>query len=370
MTKVTLRKKPITDGRNSLYLDFYPAVPHPDTGKTTRREFLGLYVFNKPRKALEKEHNAETIALGESIRSIRQLDLQAGAYGFLSKRTKNACFVQYFEQLANKRAGTNHDNWHSALAHFKDFAGNTVRMADVTEKFCNDFREYMLDIAVNQRNGEPLAVNTASGYFNKLKATLKQAYNDKLLLFDLNRQIPVIKAEETHRESLELEELRTLAKIGCPLMPILKPAGLFSALTGLRFSDVQALTWGQIRPASPEGYNIYFKQVKMQRVEYLPVSEEAVTLCGSRGADEDKVFPKLVYSAIHKPLREWIAAAGIKRHISFHCFRHTAACLQLELGTDLYTVSKMLTHSSIKTTQIYAKVRDKAKRDAANRIKL
>ena len=369
MTKVTLRKKPITDGRNSLYLDFYPAVPHPDTGKTTRREFLGLYVFNKPRKALEKEHNAETIALGESIRSIRQLDLQAGAYGFLSKRTKNACFVQYFEQLANKRAGTNHDNWHSALAHFKDFAGNTVRMADVTEKFCNDFREYMLDIAVNQRNGEPLAVNTASGYFNKLKATLKQAYSDKLLLFDLNRQIPVIKAEETHRESLELDELRALAQTECAIA-VLKQAGLFSALTGLRFSDIHAMTWGQLRPATGGGYNFHFRQVKMKRIEYLPISEEAVTLCGPRGTDDAKVFPELVYSGIHKPLKDWIAAAGVTRHISFHCFRHTHACLQLELGTDLYTVSRLLTHSSIKTTQIYAKVRDKAKRDAANRIKL
>ncbi len=370
MIKVSLRKKAITDGRSSLYLDFYPAVPHPDTGKTTRREFLGLYIFNKPRKVLEKEHNAETIALGESIRSKRQLDLQAGSYGFLSKRNKNTCFVQYFEQLANKRAGTNHDNWHSALAHFKDFVGDSLRMADVTEKRCNDFREYMMEVALNQRTEAPLAINTASGYFNKLKATLKQAHKDGLLLHDLNARIETIKPEETHRESLELDELRTLAKTDCPLMPILKQAGLFSALTGLRFSDVQALTWGQIRPASPEGYNINFKQVKMQRVEYLPVSEEAVSLCGPRGADDDKVFPRLVYSSIHKPLKEWIAAAGIKRHISFHCFRHTHACLQLELGTDLYTVSRLLTHSSIKTTQIYAKVRDKAKRDAANRITL
>jgi hypothetical protein len=81
MIKVSLRKKPITDGRSSLYLDFYPAVPHPDTGKTTRREFLKLYVFNKPRKEIEKAHNKQTIELGESIRSKRQLDLQAGAYG-------------------------------------------------------------------------------------------------------------------------------------------------------------------------------------------------------------------------------------------------------------------------------------------------
>jgi integrase len=287
----------------------------------------------------------------------------------VSRRSQDTCFVKYFEQLAQKRAGTNHDNWHCALAHFKDFAGNSIRMADVTEKFCNDFREYMLEVALNQRTGEPLAVNTASGYFNKLKATLKQAYSDKLLLFDLNRLVPVIKAEETHRESLELDELRTLAQTECA-MPVLKQAGLFSALTGLRFSDIHAMTWGQLRPATGGGYNFHFKQKKMKRVEYLPISEDAVNLCGPRGADDAKVFQKLVYSSIHKPLKDWIAASGVTRHISFHCFRHTFACLQLELGSDLYVVSKMITHTDIKTTQIYGKVRDKAKREAANRIKL
>lgn len=71
MIKVKVRKKPISDGRTSLYLDYYPAIPHPDTGKTTRREFLGLYLFNRPKTPADKEQNAETLALAETIRAKR-----------------------------------------------------------------------------------------------------------------------------------------------------------------------------------------------------------------------------------------------------------------------------------------------------------
>jgi hypothetical protein len=63
--KVALRKKALTGGRSSLYLDFYPALLHPDTGKLTRREFLGIQLFNKPKDELERRHNKETMKLAE-----------------------------------------------------------------------------------------------------------------------------------------------------------------------------------------------------------------------------------------------------------------------------------------------------------------
>ena len=84
-----------------------------------------------------------------------------------------------------------------------------------------------------------------------------------------------------------------------------------------------------------------------------------------------KVFEGLKYSAYHnKHLFQWIGAAGITKDITFHCFRHTFATLQLSEGTTLYTVSKMLGHRNIKTTQIYAEIVNKTKREAADKIKL
>ena len=71
-----------------------------------------------------------------------------------------------------------------------------------------------------------------------------------------------------------------------------------------------------------------------------------------------------------KPLKRWIQSAGITRNITFHCFRHTYATLQLSNGTDIYTVSKMLGHRDLKTTQIYAKIIDKTKLEATDKIKI
>lgn len=67
-------------------------------------------------------------------------------------------------------------------------------------------------------------------------------------------------------------------------------------------------------------------------------------------------------------MREWCLKAGITKHITFHCGRHTFAVLQLSLGTEIYTVSKLLGHRELKTTQVYAQIMDAKKREAVNRI--
>ncbi|CAN5197958.1 site-specific integrase [soil metagenome] len=369
MIKVHLRKKPIINGRTSLYLDYYPAIPHPNTGKDTRREFLGLYLFNRPKTPADKEQNAETLALAETLRARRQIDVQNGAYGFLSKKAKSTCFVAYCEELAAKRMGSNKEGWGSALYYLRHFTGGTLKLSDLTVKKCRDFREYMLT-AESQRNGEPLAVNSTVSYFNKFKAALKQAYKDDLISTDLNAKVETIKPEETHREYLALEELQLLVNTALPTLPILKQAALFSALTGLRHSDIDAITWDQIRHDA-NGYTINFKQEKTGGVEVLPIPEQAVALLGERLADNQPIFPELMYSAHwNKVLKRWVKAAGITKNITFHSFRHTYATLQLSLGTDIYTVSKMLGHRELKTTQIYAKIVDQSKRDATDKIKL
>ena len=103
----------------------------------------------------------------------------------------------------------------------------------------------------------------------------------------------------------------------------------------------------------------------MQKTKELvnnPISDEALELIGGSGTG--KVFEGCTDKMTQIPLKNWLKAAGITKHITFHCFRHTYATLQLTNGTDIYTVSKMLGHKKVTTTQIYAKIVD-AKKDAA-----
>jgi integrase len=375
--KVKLREKKISGNRQSLYLDFYPAIPHPETGEPTRREFLGLYLFDKAKNPIDKQHNKETLQLAEQIRQKRENYLNKPEIytGYEKEQLKikeqgEKNFVEYFKSLADKRKASNHDNWVSAYNYLETFTNGNLKFADLNEKFCNEFKEYLLTTKTNKSRKTTLAPNSAVSYFNKLKATLKQAYKDGYLQSDLNAKIEPIKQAETRRNFLTIEELNSLVKTECN-NPLLKRAALFSALTGLRFSDIKNLVWGEIHHSIENGYSIQFTQQKTKGVEVLPISEQAYSLLGERKEPTDKVFEGLTYSAYeNKHLYQWIGAAGITKDITFHCFRHTFATLQLSKGTDIYTVSKMLGHRELKTTQIYAKIIDQTKREAADKIQL
>lgn len=370
MVKVTLRKKPISKGRQTLYLDYYPPIPHPETGTPTRREFLKLYVFDKTKTPADKTHNVETLALANNIRAKRQLSIQQQEYGFLSQEKQQADFVQYFKSLVYKRDGSNSGNWLSALNYLKEFTGGSLRFKELDEPFCREFKEYLLQANSTRSSKMKLSHNTAVSYYSKFRFALKQAFKDGYLKSDLNHHIEGIKPDETERQYLTLEELQKLVNTDCNI-PMLKQAALFSALTGLRHSDIKKLVWSEVHHSSNEGHYIRFRQKKTKGFETLPIPDQAFSLLGERGKPDEQVFTDLKYSAWHNQhLGKWLVKAGIDKNITFHCFRHTYATLQISLGTDLYTVSKMLGHREIKTTQVYAKIIDKQKREAANRIKL
>ena len=376
-TKVKLRQKAISGNRQSLYLDFYPPIPHPETGKPTRREFLGLYLFDKAKNPIDKQHNKETLQLAEQIRQKKENHLNKPEIytGYEKEQLKirergEQNFVEYFKTLANKRKASNHDNWVSALNYIEAFTKGTLKFNDLNEKFLEDFKEYLLKTKSIKSDKTTLSQNSAVSYFNKVKAALKQAYKDGILQTDLNAKISPIKPIETKREYLTLEELNRLVKTPCN-NDLLKRAAIFSALTGLRFSDIQKMVWGELEYIEGQGYYLNFSQKKTKGIEYYPISEQAVSLLSERGEPTAKVFEGLEYSAYHnKHLYQWIGAAGITKDITFHCFRHTFATLQLFNGTDIYTISKMLGHKDLKTTQIYAKIVDESKRKAADKIKL
>ena len=375
--KVKLRLKKITGKRHSLYLDFYPAIPHPETGVLTRREFLGKYINDKPKNPLEKESNKQNLKLAEQIRQKRENYLNKPEIytGYEKEQLRikergEEDFVVYFKALAEKRTATNHDSWVSAYNYLEAFTKGSLKFADLNEKFCEDFKEYLLTTKSNRSDKTTLSPNSAGSYFNKVKAAMKQAYKDGYLQTDINTKVGGIKSAETHRNFLTMEEMNSLVKTDCQ-NPMLKRAALFSALTGLRFSDIQKLVWSELELIEGNGYFIQFKQQKTKGVEMMPISEQAYNLLGERKEPTAKVFDGLTYSAYHnKHLYQWIGAAGITKDITFHCFRHTFATLQLSKGTDIYTVSKMLGHRELKTTQIYAKVIDQTKREAADKIKL
>ena len=369
--KVTLREKKIKYGRRSLYLDFYPPVT-VDAART-RREFLSLYIFEKPKDELERAHNKETRILAQNVAAKRQLELQAGQHGFLTKNSRRSDFLDYFkkEMAKHDTTASTLNSWYCAFMYLSDYCNGSLQMQQLDRRFVEDYRKHLLNCRTRSSDKKNLARNTAAGLFQRFCSVVKKAYKDKLLPENPAEDVPQIELEDTSRDYLTIEELQKLAATEYELPKSLRRAALFSALTGLRFSDIQALTWNNVRAHSESDHFIEFRIRKTGDHLTLPISDEAVELMGTRGAGTDKVFAGLEYNpGMTNKIGRWAIAAGIGKPITFHCFRHTFATAQLTLGTDLYTVSKLLGHKNVTQTQVYARIIDEKKREAAGKIKL
>jgi integrase len=368
MAKVHIRKKALTKSRHSIFLDFSPPLRNPKTGKPQRYEFLDLFLYDKPSNFLERRHNAETTELVENLRATRLLDIQNRKYGFISDRDRSSSFVDYFKQFIYTKTNSDCDNNAMSYRYFVAFVGHDLIFNDLDEFLCEDYKNFMLSGPGISRRGRPISRNTAANYFAKFRNALKRAYKQGLITVDLHAQVDPIKLKETHREQLELEELQALVDTPAK-SDLIKRAAIFSGLTGLRFSDVKTLTWSEVRGTAGK-YHLQFTQEKTEGAEILPISDQAVKVLGKRGEPQQRCFNNLHYSNLRPCFKDWMPKAGIEKNITFHSFRHTFATLQLEFGTELLTVSKMLGHKSFKTTLIYTKVKDKMKIEAAGRIKL
>ena len=368
MSRVHLRKKALTKGRHPWYLDFSPPLRNAKTGKVQRFEFLELFTYDKPMGALQRQHNSETRELIENIRAKRQLDIQNRKFGFISDRDRNSSFIDFFREFCGGRQKADNDNYGMSFRYFLEFAGHDLIFSDLDEFFCVDYKNFLLSGPGIGRRGKTIATNTAVSYFAKFRSSLQQAYKQSLLPVDLYAQVEPISPKETHREQLELEEFQQLVDTPAK-SDLIKRAAIFSGLTGLRFSDVSTLHWSEVR-GIPGKYHLQFTQEKTEGAEILPISDQAVEVMGLRRAPDKLVFEGLAYSSLKPCFKDWLKKAGISKNITFHSFRHTYATLQLELGTELLTVSKLLGHRSVKTTLVYTKVKDKMKIEAANRIKL
>lgn len=369
---IRLRQKKLANGNISLYLDIYR------NGKR-EYEFLKMYLIPE-RSKTDKETNRQTLQLANSIKSKRIVAMQNGEYDFNDRYNTEVLFYDYYRAMCAKRRGNeesrgNWGNWYSCLRHMLKYEPNErITFAQITPEWVQGFKDYLEHDAVAWGNDyrkrikdKPLARNSKLSYFNKLRACLNQAFEERVIPHNPMRGIESFKPEDGMRMYLTLEEVRKLAQTDCEY-PNIKRAFLFSCLTGLRRSDIIRMTWSEVFQQG-EYTRIIFKQKKTNGQEYLDITEQAAELMGKRGRPEERVFDE-----IHSPtctntaIREWVLRAGINKKITFHCARHTFAVMMLDLGTDIYTVSKLLGHRELSTTQIYAKVLDKNKQKAVSSI--
>jgi integrase len=346
-----------------------------DTSKTykPKRDDNGIIICRS-------EEDRETMRFIDDVRKLRQREYDTtGLYSDTEaaqaeqKERLNQNFIEYFKGIIKKRSPHVSQsitfNWNRTLEFLKQHTGENLLFKEINNRFIEDFRLFLLSAPSGSAKGGTISQNTASNYFSIFKSALKQAFVDDYLTLDISAKIKSMQKQATRIEFLTVEELNAIVSTPCS-NEVLKRAALFSALTGLRHSDIKKMKWKELQ-ISGNQIRLNFDQKKTDGIEYMPIPEQALQLCGNPGKPEQYVFEGLPHtSSCGEPIKKWIQTAGITRRITFHCFRHTYATLQLAGGTDLYTVSKMLGHKDIQSTQIYAKVINETKQKATKTIKL
>lgn len=173
--------------------------------------------------------------------------------------------------------------------------------------------------------------------------------------------------KEGDKEYLTIDEPKRIAEAPCPSSE-LKTAFMFACFTGLRISDVRKMT-NKDTYLSPDGKTryIYTEMVKTGGTVSVPLSAEALRWLPTVEDDDVLLFrvPQNA-STLGRHLSQWMKAAKVDKHITFHCARHTFGTLMLTLGADIYTTSKLMGHSNVKVTEVYAKIIDQKRVDAIN----
>ncbi len=356
--------KKLANGSQSLYLDIYY------NGRRSY-EFLKLYL-NPELTPQIKQLNAETLNAANTIKMQRILEINRGEAGLkkISLRAKIPLreWLKTYAANMERRGARCLEVIRSTMLLVAKYNDN-IALRDIDRKYCLGFIDFLQNEYISKR-GTHLKPKSADTYAGCLRNALNAAVRDEIIPenpFKKLSENEKIKVPESKRDFLTQEEIRQLIDTECPHEEV-KRAFLFGCFCGLRYGDISRLRWGDINKDVGQ-WRVSVVMHKTEKPNYLPLSESAFQWLPERGEaqDTDIVFGTLPrISSIERILKKWAKAAGITKNVSFHVSRHTFATLMLTLGADLYTTSKLLGHSNVKTTQIYAKIVDSKKVEAVN----
>lgn len=362
-------------------------TPYFDQYKDGKRVYEYLKEFSLNIESNE-QIRLDNIAKMEAVKKIyveRKNDLLLKGIGIAKTTSKSkGNLIEFINLLADEqlaKTGNKHSYYYilKALAkHIIIFSGEKTTIKEVDDEYCRGFLNYLKSEALNfnykksedesKNDDRRLTPNHQHHLLAKFGYVLNNAVSRNMMASNPLNKIPKElkpKAETGTREFLDIEEIKLLYKAECK-QPQLKQSFLFCCLTGLRFSDVSTLKWEHLIINSDGEMSIKKNMVKLTK-EYegaiskkamlnVPVSVEAQRWLPTRGEDKDLVFSLSDNETTNDQLQRWMKEVGITKKITFHCSRHTTATLNLSLGVPIAEVSKLLGHTKISTTQIYADI--------------
>ena len=384
-----LGAKLLSDGRESLFLDFYfgftmvysstqdKMVPK----KQKRRESLNLYLWHSPRTPQQRQENKVTLALADKIRRNRANDLlEPEQREALQTKKEEVNFLDYVQEYIDSYSKADVRVIQMALNRFKNFLRDTPEYST----FAGFIKPNQIDCDMIEAFTEYLQhTSTGEGaktIYQRFKKVIRYAVAN-----DVMRKNPCINKQGQNitikvddgaliKDVLSPEEIKMMIDTHYPKENLqVRNAFLFSLNTGMRWCDVRDLTFGQFDFTNKTfAYNQNKTKGHSTKSNVsLPLTDTLLGLMGekpeARGKDE-LVFALPSHTMALKALRRWTKFAGIDKHITFHCARHSfgtnMASTAAQKGFSIRLVQDMLGHSSLRYTERYTRVVDEQKKQA------
>ena len=378
-----LKQKAMSDGNFALYLDYYLGrynVTDEETGEVKskvqrKREFLHLTLLASPRTPIERQQNKDTLALAQKIRFEREQEFKEGALGYRLKKNQDINFLDYYQSYIDSYTKKDIKNIKLSFRRFKDFLSDTpeykkfaqrITPQQISRDMVLDFTEYLQSRSVGEG---------AHTIFARFKKVVAYAFEHGVFIKNPCYKITIkIDRGVLKKDVLSQEEMTQLIATHYQREnPNIRRAFIFCLYTGLRFCDVKDLTFANVDFANRL---LKFEQNKTKGHSansgvVIPLNEGLLKLIGTPTQADTRtevIFPLPSHEMCLKALKRWVKRAGINKHISWHCARHSFAVNILNNGANIKTVASLLGHSGLQCTEKYTRAVDSLKQQAIDSL--
>ena len=360
---VTIREKPMKNGNASLFLDIY-------NDGIRIKEYLKLYIIAKPRSSADREANRQVWELAEKIRIERESAINHQRHGIPSPINKKINLLDFFEAYYTSYTKKDIRMIRGAIDRFKDFLKqaypnyqNHIKPDQLSKQMIKEFVDYL----ESKSTGEG-----ARGYFQRFKKIISNAEeNDFITKNPCKGVICRVDDSALKKDILSIDEMQLLIKtkyVGQNLE--VRRAFIFCLYAGLRFCDVKDLKYSNVDFSNRL---LRFEQAKTKGQSStswvnIPLNDSLLSLIGEKSDKDDLIFNLPSSTMCLKSLDRWVKRAGIDKHITWHCARHSFAVNILNNGANIKTVASLLGHSGLKHTEKYTRAVDSLKEQAINSL--
>ena len=377
-----LQQSTLSDGRISLYLEYYLGRTQwvdEKTGKTKiahdrKKETLNLYLTPQARTQAERQKNKETFELAKEIRAEREQQLKSSKTGKRLKISmKKVNFLDYFQAYIDNYTKKDIRMIVIALSRFKDFLAleypvfrTSIRPEQLNKDMMLSFVEYLQNKSVGEG---------AKSIFQRFKKVITYAVDHDVIMKNPCKGVQCKADDQTLRKDiLSIEEMQQLISTTYTGQnQDVRRAFILCLYAGIRFCDVIELRYGNVDYSNRL---LKFEQTKTKGNSassgvVIPLNDSLLSIIGKPSTDngkDEKIFDLPSQTMCLKALRRWTKQAGIDKHITWHCARHSFAVNILNNGANIKTVASLLGHSGLKHTEKYTRAVDSLKEAAINSL--